>query len=70
MSPIPALDYDRELFYERDIHPVTANTREDGHELLAGRVEVVCRAVTRAIHRVCCVAFGIEEGPFEPGTGA
>jgi len=35
MSPIPTLDYDQYLFQERDIHPVTANTREDGRELLA-----------------------------------
>jgi propanol-preferring alcohol dehydrogenase len=35
MSPIPQLDYDQYLFQERDIHPVTANTREDGRELLA-----------------------------------
>jgi propanol-preferring alcohol dehydrogenase len=35
MSPIPPIDYDRYLFQERDIHPVTANTREDGRNLLA-----------------------------------
>ena len=35
MSPIPQLDYQLHLFRERDIHPVTANTREDGRELLA-----------------------------------
>lgn len=35
MSPIPRIDYDASLFQERDIHPVTANTREDGRELLA-----------------------------------
>ena len=35
MSPIPTIDYDTHLFQERDIHPVTANTRQDGRELLA-----------------------------------
>ncbi len=35
MSPIPSLDYDQFLYGERDIHPVTANTRVDGRELLA-----------------------------------
>jgi propanol-preferring alcohol dehydrogenase len=35
MSPIPRIDYDAQLFQERDIHPVTANTREDGRNLLA-----------------------------------
>jgi len=34
MSPIPSLDYDKFLYGERDIHPVTANTRVDGRELL------------------------------------
>jgi propanol-preferring alcohol dehydrogenase len=34
MSPIPQIDYDRDLFQERDIHPVTANTRKDAIELL------------------------------------
>ena len=34
MTPIPALDYDREVFGERVIRSVTANTRQDGLELL------------------------------------
>jgi propanol-preferring alcohol dehydrogenase len=34
MSPIPSISYDKLLFQERDIHPVTANTREDGKNLL------------------------------------
>ncbi|HEX5647439.1 MAG TPA: alcohol dehydrogenase, partial [Nitrospira sp.] len=34
MSPIPSLDYDREVFNERVIRSVTANTRQDGIELL------------------------------------
>jgi propanol-preferring alcohol dehydrogenase len=35
MTAIPALDYQKHLFGERDVHPVTANTRDDGRELLA-----------------------------------
>jgi propanol-preferring alcohol dehydrogenase len=35
MTPIPELDYQAHLYGERDIHPVTANTREDGRKLLA-----------------------------------
>lgn len=35
MSTIPPLDYGRHLYGERDIHSVTANTREDGRALLA-----------------------------------
>jgi propanol-preferring alcohol dehydrogenase len=35
MTPIPQLDYEKHVFYERNIHSVTANTREDGRNLLA-----------------------------------
>ena len=34
MSSIPEMDYEKHLFYEKNIHSVTANTREDGMELL------------------------------------
>jgi propanol-preferring alcohol dehydrogenase len=34
MSDIPSMDYERHFFYEKNIHSVTANTREDGEELL------------------------------------
>jgi alcohol dehydrogenase, propanol-preferring len=34
LSPIPTLDYERHLFYEKEIRSVTANTRADGYELL------------------------------------
>jgi alcohol dehydrogenase, propanol-preferring len=34
MSPIPSLDYDRDVFGERVIRSVTANTRQDGLDLL------------------------------------
>ncbi|GAA0504691.1 alcohol dehydrogenase [Paractinoplanes deccanensis] len=35
LSDIPALNYDRDLFQERTVRSVTANTRADGRELLA-----------------------------------
>ena len=35
MTPVPEMDYQKHLFYERDICSVTANTRQDGRELLA-----------------------------------
>jgi propanol-preferring alcohol dehydrogenase len=35
MTPLPEMDYERYVFYERDIHSVTANTRDDGRELLS-----------------------------------
>ncbi len=34
MTPIPSMDYRESLFYERDVRSVTANTRQDGRELL------------------------------------
>ncbi|WP_378101394.1 zinc-dependent alcohol dehydrogenase family protein [Cellulomonas sp. T2.31MG-18] len=34
LSDIPALVYERELFYEKEVRSVTANTRADGEELL------------------------------------
>jgi len=35
MSAIPTLDYEKHVFYERDICSVTANTRDDARELLS-----------------------------------
>lgn len=43
MSPIPELDYQKHVFYERDIHSVTSNTRDDGRELLAEAAEIPIR---------------------------
>ena len=42
MTAVPPLDYERHLFYERDVHSVTSNTRTDARELLdeAARVPV------------------------------
>ncbi|NMO57257.1 zinc-binding alcohol dehydrogenase family protein [Actinoplanes sp. TBRC 11911] len=39
LSDIPALNYDRDLFQERTVRSVTANTREDGRDLLAFAAE-------------------------------
>jgi alcohol dehydrogenase, propanol-preferring len=52
MSPIPKMDYDRYVFYERDIHSVTSNTREDGRELLAEAAAIPVRphTVTYPLH--------------------
>ncbi len=35
LSRIPALDYDADLFQERTLRSVTANTRADGRDFLA-----------------------------------
>ena len=46
LTPIPAMDYERYVFYERDIHSVTSNTRQDGHELLAEAAQIPVRPHT------------------------
>ena len=46
VSEIPPLDYDRLLFYERDLRSVTANTRADGRALLAAAARVGLRVAT------------------------
>ena len=42
LTPIPKLDYERELFYEKELRSVTANTRDDGREFLeiAGAIPI------------------------------
>ncbi|MGW8257218.1 MAG: zinc-dependent alcohol dehydrogenase family protein [Thermoguttaceae bacterium] len=46
MTPIPEMDYEQHLFYERDVHSVTCNTRTDGRELLAEAAAIPVRAHT------------------------
>ena len=47
MTPIPQMDYEKHLFYEKNIHSVTANTREDGEELLRIASEIPIRPRVR-----------------------
>jgi propanol-preferring alcohol dehydrogenase len=46
MTDVPVLNYEQHLFYERDVHSVTANTRQDGRELLAEAAEIPIRPHT------------------------
>ena len=46
LTQIPPLDYERDLFYEREIRSVTANTRADGEEFLAIAGEIPIRSFT------------------------
>jgi propanol-preferring alcohol dehydrogenase len=46
MTPTPPLDYTRDLFYERQVRSVTANTRADGEALLAEAARVPVRLAT------------------------
>ncbi len=43
MTAIPEMDYEKHLFYEKNIHSVTANTRQDGNELLRVAAEIPIR---------------------------
>jgi len=47
MTPIPAIDYDRDLFGERTIRSVTANTRQDGLDLLRDAAAIPIRSRTQ-----------------------
>ncbi len=46
LTTIPTLDYERDLFYEREVRSVTANTRADGREFLALAGEIPIRTYT------------------------
>ena len=46
MSAIPSIDYDRDLFGERTISSVTANTRQDGIDLLREAAAIPIRPRT------------------------
>jgi propanol-preferring alcohol dehydrogenase len=46
MTPVPALDYEQHLFYERTIRSVTASTRRDGEALLAEAARIGLRPET------------------------
>jgi alcohol dehydrogenase, propanol-preferring len=48
LSAIPALDYEEELFQERQVRSVTANTRADGEELLTLAARLPLQVTTYA----------------------
>ncbi len=47
MTPIPRIDYDRDLFGERTIRSVTANTKQDGLDFLREAAAIPIRSHTR-----------------------
>jgi alcohol dehydrogenase, propanol-preferring len=53
LSPIPELNYEKHLFYEKELRSVTANTRADAEEFLKIAGEIPVRTHT--------VAFGLTE---------
>ena len=48
LSDIPALNYERHLFHEKNLRSVTANTRADGEQLLRLAAEIPIRPQTTA----------------------
>jgi propanol-preferring alcohol dehydrogenase len=48
LTPVPPLDYEQHLFYEKNLRSVTANTREDGRDLLraAAAIPILPRVTT------------------------
>jgi len=46
LTDIPRLNYEHELFYEKELRSVTSNTRHDGREFLALAVRYHVRATT------------------------
>jgi propanol-preferring alcohol dehydrogenase len=48
MSAVPALNYDRDLFGERVLRSVTANTRQDGEDLLREAAAIPIRPRTQS----------------------
>jgi alcohol dehydrogenase, propanol-preferring len=49
LSTIPPLEYERDLFYEREIRSVTANTRADGETFLKIAGEIPIKTSTRGM---------------------
>jgi propanol-preferring alcohol dehydrogenase len=47
MSPVPSLDYEKHLFYEKVLRSVTANTREDGRELMELAASIPIRTAVK-----------------------
>ena len=48
MSTIPTMEYNRDLFYERTLQSVTANTKQDGVDLLRQAAAIPIRTHTQA----------------------
>ena len=48
MTPIPSLDYDREVCGEKVIRSVTANTRQDGLDLLCEAAAIPIKPQTQS----------------------
>jgi len=64
MSSVPALDYERHLYYEKTLRSVTASTRRDGEEFLelAAAIPVRTRVTTYPLTEANRALFDLKEG--------
>lgn len=67
LSDVPVLNYERELFYEREIRSVTANTRADGEAFLrfAGEHRLEVRTHEYPLERAQRALADLEAGRFD-----
>jgi propanol-preferring alcohol dehydrogenase len=67
MTPIPSLDYDREVFGERVIRSVTANTRQDGLDLLreAAAIPITPHTVRFSLEEANRALQDLKSGSFQ-----
>ncbi len=67
MSPIPSLNYDREVFGERVLRSVTANTRQDGLDLLreAAAIPIKPRTVRFPLEEANRALQALKAGAFQ-----
>ncbi|GAA4031947.1 hypothetical protein GCM10023063_13640 [Arthrobacter methylotrophus] len=69
LSDIPALNYQRDLFNERQLLSVTANTREDGDEFLALAAEIPL-APTTTIYPMAAADKALKDLSIDRITGS
>ena len=67
MSPIPSLDYDREVFGERVLRSVTANTKQDGLDLLreAAAIPIKPHTIRFPLHQANQALQALKAGSFQ-----
>lgn len=67
MSPIPSLDYDRDVFGERVLRSVTANTKQDGLDLLreAASIPIKPRTVRFPLQQANQALQALKAGSFQ-----
>jgi propanol-preferring alcohol dehydrogenase len=67
MTPVPSLDYEQHLYYEKKVLTVTANTREDGEEFLelASTIPVESRVRTYSMWDANDALIDLKQGKID-----